>query len=173
MEPDKTVHFVLTGGTIDSYYEGTKDTVIPSQKSVIPQFMKSLKLYGGVDFTEVCMKDSRDMTPNDMQNVTDVVEHSFHTRIIVTHGTYTMPDTARFLQANLSRKDQVIIITGSMIPMEGFTMSDGPFNIGFAIAKFDELTPGIYLCMNGRIFSADEAIKVSPEGRFRSIFGEK
>lgn len=41
----KTVHFIITGGTIDSVYDSTKDTVVPNQKSVIPSFVKSLKLY--------------------------------------------------------------------------------------------------------------------------------
>jgi L-asparaginase len=83
-----------------------------------------------------------------------------------------MPDTARFLKANLKRKDQTIILTGSMIPLLGFSPSDGPFSIGYAIAKVQDLEPGIYVCMNGRVFSSEEVMKVSKEGRFSSVFGE-
>ena len=83
-----------------------------------------------------------------------------------------MPDTARFLKANLKRKDQTIIITGSMIPLSGFSPSDGPFAIGYAIAKTRDLRKGIYICMNGRVFSPEEVMKVNKEGRFTSIFGE-
>lgn len=55
---DDSIHFIITGGTIDSYYEGTQDTVIPNEHSVIPEFIKSTKLYNELIFSEVCMKDS-------------------------------------------------------------------------------------------------------------------
>ena len=168
----KDFHLVITGGTIDSVYDGTKDTVVPCQRSSLPEFFKSLKLYTNFDATEVCMKDSRDLTPADFQKIMQTIEDSFHKNIILTHGTYTMPDTARYLEANLKRKDQTIIITGSMIPIQGFSPSDAPFNLGFAVAKAEELPPGVYLSMNGKVFTADEAMKISKEGRFSSIFGE-
>ena len=166
------VHFVITGGTIDSYYEGTKDTAVPLKESSIPNLFNLIKPYNDVVFTQVCMKDSRDLDKNDMKQVLDVIEKSKQKKIIVTHGTYTMPDTARYLEANLKRKDQVIILTGSIIPISGFSPSDGPFNLGFAFAKLFDLKPGIYVSMNARIFSPKEVIKVSKEGKFSSIIGE-
>src|SRR3989338_9613503 len=166
---EKAIHFIITGGTIDSFYESTKDTVIPNETSVIPRFLGSLKLYDKPEFTVVCMKDSRDLVKTDLQNVMDVVENSPHKKVIITHGTYTMPDTARFLKANLKRKDQTIVITGSMIPLLGFSPSDGPFAIGYAVAKVQNLENGIYVCMNGRVFSSEEVMKVNKEGRFSSI----
>jgi L-asparaginase len=169
---EKTIHFIITGGTIDSFYEGTKDTVIPNEKSIIPRFVESLKLYDKPEFTIVCMKDSRDIVKADLKKILDAVEKSPHKKIIITHGTYTMPDSARFLKANLKRKDQTIIITGSMIPLLGFSPSDGPFAIGYAIAKTQDLENGIYVCMNGKVFSSEEVMKVNKEGRFSSIFGE-
>ena len=169
---EKTIHFIITGGTIDSFYEGTKDTIIPNEKSIIPRFIESLKLYDKPEFSIVCMKDSRDIVKADLKKILDVVEKSPHKKIIITHGTYTMPDTSRFLKANLKRKDQTIIITGSMIPLLGFSPSDGPFAIGYALAKVQDLKNGIYVCMNGRVFSSEEVMKVNKEGRFSSIFGE-
>jgi L-asparaginase len=170
---DTTIHFVLTGGTIDSYYEPTKDTVVPSKHSSIPQFIKSLKLYEKFEFSEVCMKDSRDLTGSDIKKINETVEKSPHMIIIITHGTYTMPDTARYLAANLKNKNKVIIFTGSMIPLVGFSPSDAPFNLGFSIAKSQELSNGIYVCMNGKIFSPKEIVKTLSEGRFTSIFSKK
>ncbi len=166
------VHFIITGGTIDSYYDGTKDTVVPSAHSVIPSFIQSLKLYTSSIFTELCMKDSRELTTDDLGKIVGTVEQSSSTNVIITHGTYTMPDTARYLKAHLRRKDQTVVLTGSMIPIVGFAPSDGPFHLGYAVAQVQSLSPGIYLCMNGKTFSPDEVMKVSPEGRFRSIFGE-
>ncbi|MBI5753661.1 asparaginase [Candidatus Peregrinibacteria bacterium] len=130
-DKNSTIHFVITGGTIDSFYDGSKDTAVTNEHSI---------------------------------------ETSKHKKILVTHGTYTMSDTARFLKANLKRKDQVIILTGSMIPINGFSPSDGPFSLGYAIAQLEHLKPGIYVCVNGRVFSPEEVVKVIGEGRFSSIF---
>ena len=116
------------------------------------------------------MKDGRELSRDDRKNVLDTVEKSPCTRIIVTHGTYTMPDTARFLEGNLKRKDQVIVFTGSMIPLIGFAPSDASFNLGFAISKTSELEPGIYVSMNGKVFIPGEIVKLLNEGRFGSIF---
>ena len=167
-----TIHFILTGGTIDSYYEATEDTALPLEQSCIPPFIKSLKLYEKTFFTEVCLKDSRKITEDDLKQMVEEIEMSPHKKIIITHGTYTMPDTARFLKAKLRRTDQTIVFTGSMVPLLGFTPSDAPFNLGYSIAKVQELPPGIYVCMNGKVFSPDEVSKLLYEGKFKSIFGE-
>jgi len=170
--PEETIHFIITGGAIDSNCEVAKDTVAPNTKSAIPNFIKSLKLYNSTEFTVICMKDSRDIVKNDLKNILNAVEKSPYKKMIITPGTYTMPDTARFLKVNLKRKDQTIIITGSMIPLRGFSPSDGPFSIGFSIAKVTDLKHGIYVCMNGGVFSSEEVMKVNREGRFTSIWGE-
>lgn len=167
-----TIHFVITGGTIDSYYDGSKDTAVPNKESIIPSFIQSLKLYHSAEFTTVCMKDSRDLTREDLENVLKTIEESPHTKIIITHGTYTMPDTARFLKANLKRNDQTIILTGSVIPIQGFSPSDGPFSLGYAVAKVEELPAGIYVAMNGKVFSPEEVMKVVSEARFASMFNK-
>ena len=165
-----TIHFIITGGTIDSHYDGSKDTVVTNKESTIPAFIKSLKLYNKTEFTTICMKDSRELKNEDLKNIVKTVEKSPHQKIIVTHGTYTMPDSARFLKAKLKRADQTIIFTGSTIPIAGFAPSDGPFNLGYAIAQLQHLKPGIYVSMNGKIFSPQEVMKVMSEARFASIF---
>lgn len=166
-----TVHFVITGGTIDSHYDGSKDTAVPNTESVIPSFIESIKLYRRkAKFTTVCMKDSRNLKPGDLHRVLRVIERSPHTHIIVTHGTYTMPDTARFLKVNLKRKDQAVVLTASAIPISGFSPSDGPFSLGYAIAQLEHLAPGVYVTMNGNVFSPEEIMKVISEARFTSIF---
>ncbi len=168
----QTIHFVITGGTIDSFYNGIKDTATPRKESIIPSYLGMLKFYEKTAFTQVCMKDSRELTKADIGKILRVVEKSPHAKVIITHGTYTMPDTARFLKKNLKRKGQTIIFTGSMIPLEGFSPSDGGFNLGYAIAQAQVLPEGIYVCMNGNVFSPDEVIKVLHEGRFESVFNK-
>ena len=169
-EITSTIHFIITGGTIDSHYDGSKDTVIPNKESVILSFMESLKLYHNIEATTICMKDSRELIREDLENVLTTVEKSAHHKIIITHGTYTMPDTARFLKANLTRNDQVVIFTASLVPLSGFAPSDGPFNLGYAVAKLEDLVPGVYVAMNGKVFTSDEVMKTMSEARFTSIF---
>ena len=170
MAQDNRLHFILTGGTLDSYYDGTKDTAIPNEHSVVPKFIKILKLYEKCDFTEVCMKDSRNLTESDRKNILKTVADSKSKRVIITHGTYTLPDTARYLKTKLKNNNKVIIFVCSMIPLEGFIPTDAGFNIGYAVAKSQELSEGIYVCMNGKIFDPDEIIKLLSEGKFGSIY---
>lgn len=164
------VHFIITGGTIDSYYDGSKDTAVTNKESIIPSFIESLKLYVNTEFTVVCLKDSRELQSEDLHNILKAIEESHFNKIIITHGTYTMPDTARFLKAHLKRNDQTIVLTASSIPIKGFAPSDGPFNLGYSMAKVEDLETGVYVCINGRVFSPDEVMKIFSEARFTSIF---
>lgn len=170
MKQPNPLHLILTGGTIDSHYDGAKDTVVTSKTSSLPEFLESLKLGRKTKITTVCMKDSRALSLTDRKKVLSTIERSPMKKVLVTHGTYTMPDTARYLNANLKRKDQVIILTGSMIPLVGFSPSDAPFNLGFAIASLDTLPPGVYVSMNGKVFTPDEVVKELNRGVFNSIF---
>ncbi|MEK7585749.1 MAG: asparaginase domain-containing protein [Patescibacteria group bacterium] len=170
MNEENKLHFILTGGTIDSYYDGTIDTAVPNEHSGIPKFIKILKLYEECEFSEICMKDSRNLTNEDRENICKTVSNSKAKRIIITHGTYTLPDSARYLQANIKDHNKVIIFACSMIPLEGFVPTDAGFNLGYAVAKSQDLKEGIYVCMNGRIFSPEEVVKILSEGRFGSIY---
>ena len=167
------IHFILTGGTIDSTWDGKKDTVVPSKHSVVPGYLKHIEMYPDVKFTEVCMKDSRELSRKDIADICKAVEKSPCRHIIILHGTYTMPDTARYLEANLKRKDQTVVLTGSMTPLKNIEYSDAPFNIGYSIAEVQNLKSGIYICMNLRTFRSAEVAKDLSKGRFYSVFKPK
>lgn len=171
------VHFIVTGGTIDSVWNGARDTVVVSEHSVLPEYFgelgRNLKFYEGFEFTEICMKDSRQITDEDRRAIAECIEKSAATKVIITHGTYTMADTARYLKTHLKRKDRTIILTGSMVPIKGFDFSDGPFNLGYALAQVQRLSPGIYLCMNATVFNPEEVQKNINEGRFYSAFHDR
>ena len=168
MAKKETIHFVITGGTIDSHWEVSKDTVVPLEKSAIPPFMSILNLYSPLKYTLVCLKDSRDLTKKDLKNIANTIEKSRHKKIIVTHGTYTMQGTATYLIRHLRRSDQTIIFTGSFIPVSGFAPTDAAFNLGYALAKAQDLPPGIYICMHGRVFKAGFVVKDVKKGVFKT-----
>ncbi len=167
------IHFIITGGTIDSIWSGAQDTVIVSEHSVLPEYFgelgKNLKFPDEIKFTEICMKDSRAITDEDRDKIIQVIEESESNKIIITHGTYTMPDTARHLKNKMQRKDQTIVLTGSMVPIKGFDFSDGPFNLGFAFAQVQTLESGVYVCMNTQVFTPEEVAKNIQEGKFYSL----
>lgn len=147
----KKMHLIMTGGTIDSSWDGRQDAVIVSAESNLPTFFKKFPIDYEIIFTEVCMKDSRALTTEDLSKLLKTIENSESTKIVITHGLYTMPDTVKYLQKKLKRTDQTIILTGATTPLLGFDMSDAGFNLGFSISKVQELSPGIYICLKGKV----------------------
>ncbi len=164
----ETIHIVITGGTIDSYFEATKDTIVPNKKTIIPETLQWLKVDKKFHFSKVCMKDSRALTEKDRQAILSAVQKSPYKKIIITHGTYTMPDTARYLKERLKISNKAVVFTGSMLPISGFSPSDGTFNLGYAIAVSEYMRPGIYIAMNGRIFDPLRTVKDLTIGKFSS-----
>ncbi|MFA6486710.1 MAG: hypothetical protein WCT40_05115 [Candidatus Magasanikbacteria bacterium] len=72
---DKAIHFIMTGGTIDSHFDGSKDTAVPNKESVIPSFMRSLKLYKEAIFTTAFLKDSRDIGKKDLVKLLKIIKN--------------------------------------------------------------------------------------------------
>ena len=165
------IHIILTGGTIDSYYEGSMDTAVPLKHSIVPNYLKKLKLYDQVKTTELCMKDSRSITNADRRRIVQCIKRPPSIRYtLITHGTYTMPETARFIERHLpANHGKTVILTGSMIPMDGFTFSDAGFNLGYAIGNFQFAKSGVYVAMNGKLFPAKTATKIISKGRFAVV----
>ncbi|MDO8428979.1 MAG: asparaginase domain-containing protein [Candidatus Diapherotrites archaeon] len=163
------VLFVLTGGTIDSQFSATEDTVKPLKESVIPAYLKSLRLFSNFTFKTLFMKDSRKVTYADRVQIASAIKKFNSKKIIVTHGTYTLIETARFLKKSFENSDQVIIVTGSLIPLVGFKDSDASFNLGFALACSRFLSPGVYVCMNGEAYDPENVDKQLSVGLFKPL----
>ena len=119
------VHIVLTGGSVDSRYNGHLDTVVAREHSILPEYFDGLMLETPVVFTEVCMKDSRNLSDNERSEIVSVIAKAPESRFIVTHGLYTMHDTAAFLKSHLPKSAKTIVLAGSLVPIDGFAMSDG------------------------------------------------
>lgn len=170
MLSNNEIHFIMTGGTLDSYYDPVKATAIPNRNSYLPRFIPLLQLYEKAKFTQVFMKDSRDITAADRKKVLQAIKQSNSRRLIVIHGSYTVADTAKYIQQNWKQNDKVIIFVCSLIPLEGFAPTDAGFNLGYAVAKSQDLKKGIYVCMNGKVFNPQEVVKILKTGRFASIY---
>jgi L-asparaginase len=111
------------------------------------------------------LKDSLDMDDGDRDIIFKAVTNSKYKKIIITHGTDTMVQTAKLLS---TINDKTIVLVGAMIPFT-FKNSDALFNLGSAFGAVDILKSGVYICMNGRVFKWDEVKKDRDLGKFVSI----
>jgi len=80
-----------------------------------------------------------------------------------------MPDTAQYLKDQLGKTNKTIVLTGSMVPLKGFDLSDAPFNLGYAIACAQTLPFGVYVCMNGKVFDPKKVDKNRIKARFEEL----
>jgi len=84
-------------------------------------------------FTEICMKDSRDLTETDLSLILAAIKKSPFKKLIVTVGTFSLFDIACYIESRLGQKEtKSVVLTGSMIPLQGFIPSDAAFNLGFS-----------------------------------------
>lgn len=168
------VHYFATGGTIDSTLDNTSDEPIPLKHSIIPKMLEIAKLTIPYAFTEVFMLDSRKVKTPERAKLLKALGKSRAKSIVVTFGTYTSVDTARWLQFNGGArvKGKTIVFTASYRPIDGIALSDGVFNLGAATVHAQMLPPGIYISMHGKEFKPNEVLKDLAEGRFDSFFAK-
>ncbi len=161
--PNSHVHIVKMGGTIEFFdpaYDAINKKLMKLDSSIESYFHNLIKPHFNFSTESVIEKDSRDINDEDRKKLVKAINASPHENIIVTHGTFTMRDTAQFLDQEFSGGGlKKIIVTGSMIPLTGFAASDAGFNLGFVVASFANIKPGVYLSMNGGIFASSEVDK--------------
>ena len=155
-----------TGGTFDKIYFDAK-----SEFSVGDPQAEPILNDANVDFdyriTSLLRKDSLDMTDDDRRLICESVSSSDSQQVLVTHGTDGMVATAQALAAH-GVAGKTVVLLGAMQPAR-MRVSDAPFNLGFALAAVQALQPGIYITMNGRIFSHDNVVKNWEKGRFEEL----
>ncbi|MFH1319176.1 MAG: asparaginase domain-containing protein [Bacteroidota bacterium] len=105
------------------------------------------------------------LTDDDREKIYKACLDTNAEKIIITHGTDTMIDTARKIS---DIKCKVIILTGAMRP-ERFSNSDADFNLGVAIGVLNIIKKGVYIAMNGRIFPFDKVKRDVSTGQFVEI----
>ena len=149
------ITILATGGTIDKFYSvaGTMDIGEPAAKDLLDRVITDVRF------------DIRPLIGKDRAELTEALDAVTNTQVLITHGTDTMPETARYLLEHAQLGEKVVVLTGAMQPAV-MGHSDAGFNLGAAIAALNLLDPGVYISMSGRIFPAESVRKDRSRGIF-------
>ena len=160
------VRVFVTGGTFDKEYDERTGTLF-FKDTHLRDMLKLARCRMPVEIRTLMMVDSLAMDEHDRELIVSQCRKCDQDRIVVTHGTDTMADTARVLgEAGVDGK--TIVLTGAMIPF-AFGSSDGLFNLGAALAFAQSLPAGVYVAMNGRVFQWDNVRKNRDIGAFEEL----
>lgn len=159
------IRIFVTGGTFDKEYNELNGSLF-FQDTHLPEMLKLGRCKLDLQIRTLMMIDSLEMSDADRDLIRDACVRCAETRVVITHGTDTMEDTARHLGQTV--RDKVVVLTGAMIPYK-FGSSDGLFNLGSALALVQALPPGVYIAMNGRCFTWDNVRKDRRTGVFEEL----
>jgi L-asparaginase len=157
-----TIRLFITGGTFDKSYDEISGR-LSFKDTHVPEMLQLGRCRIPVEVRTLMMLDSLEMKDADRELILANCKSAAEERIVITHGTDTMTDTARVLgEAGLAK---TIVLTGAMVPY-AFGSSDGLFNLGSALSFAQALPAGVYLAMNGRCFAWDDVVKNRALGVF-------
>ena len=159
------IRIFVTGGTFDKEYNELNGELY-FKDTHLHDLLELGRNKVTVVITTLMLIDSLEMTPKDREAILQQCISCSEDKIIITHGTDTMTETAGVLAKNINNK--TIVLTGAMIPIK-FGSSDGLFNLGGALAFVQTLPHGIYVAMNGRYFNWDNVRKNKTTGRFEEL----
>jgi L-asparaginase len=163
----QAIRILVTGGTFDKEYnELTGELFFKSTHT--GDMLRLGRCLLDVEIETLMMIDSLQMTDAGRNLILERCRSAPENRIVVTHGTDTMPETAAVLGAALTGK--TVVLTGAMVPYT-FGSSDGLFNLGTALAFVQTLGEGVYVAMNGRCFPWRAVRKNKKKGIFESVPG--
>ena len=160
--PD-VITILATGGTIDKFYSvaGTLDIGKPAAHDVLSRVLTDIRF----DIRALIGKDSLDMTDEDRAELVAALNAVEYDQVLITHGTDTMSESARYIAEHADLESKVVVLTGAMQPAV-MAHSDAGFNLGAAISPLNLLEPGVYISMSGRIFPAHTVRKDRARGIF-------
>ncbi|MFT7686395.1 MAG: L-asparaginase [Candidatus Azotimanducaceae bacterium] len=161
MSDDAKILILTTGGTIDKvYFDAKSDYEVGD--SVLGELLKQAHVKSTYEICPVMRNDSLEMTDENRETIRRIVSEAKEERIIITHGTDTMTDTAAALA---TIKNKTVVITGALAPAR-FAQSDATFNVGMAFAAVQSLSAGVYVVMNGQVFKGDAVTKDRANNQF-------
>lgn len=159
------IRLFITGGTFDKEYNELNGKLF-FEDTHVPEMLDLGRCKLDVNIRTLMMIDSLEMSDEDR----DIIAHNCvqceEEKIVITHGTDTMVETAKVLAEKIT--DKTIVLTGAMIPYK-FGSSDGLFNLGAALAYVQTLPNGIYIVMNGKYFNWNNVRKNKELGLFETI----
>lgn len=158
------IRLIITGGTFDKHYDELKGE-LTFRDSHLPDIISHMRVDATVNFQLLQLIDSLSMTDSHREDILAACSNAAENKIIITHGTDRMPETARYLGRHDIQK--VIVLTGAMVPYK-FTGTDALFNLGSAFVAVNYLPNGVYIAMNGRTFTWESVYKDFEAGMFRS-----
>lgn len=164
----KFIQLFVTGGTFDKDYDFITGELYFKDTHLGKMFDRGRSTLN-VDIKTLMMVDSLEMTEADRDIIIHNCKKSKTHKIIITHGTDRMVETATALAQEPEIEDKTIILTGAMIPYAFGTSSDGFFNLGSALAFVQSLPPGVYVVMNGRYFPWNNVRKNLDTGYFEEV----
>lgn len=159
------IRVFVTGGTFDKEYNELTGELF-FKETHLPHMLTLGRCRVLVDVRTLMMVDSREITDEDRDTIARNCVKAREERILITHGTDTMVDSAAVIADRV--KDKTIVLTGAMVPYT-FGSSDGLFNLGSALAFVQTLPHGIYIVMNGRSFNWNNVRKNKKTGEFEEI----
>ena len=157
------IQILITGGTFDKSYNHISGDLF-FKKTHIPEMLERSKCRLNVDVKTLMMIDSLEMTKKDIEKIINECKKTKSSRIVITHGTDTMVNTAEKIAEKI--KNKTIVLTGAMIPYAFGSSSDGFFNLGSALSFVQTLKNGIYIAINGQYFDYDKVEKNKLKGYF-------
>jgi L-asparaginase len=161
------IRILVTGGTFDKEYDEIHARLV-FKESHLGEMLRLGRCRLNVHVRTIMMVDSLDMSGADREVVVNNCRQCEETKIVVTHGTDTMVETARALAEAPGLEQKTVVLTGAMIPY-AFGSSDGLFNLGSALSFVQTLPPGVYIAMNGKYFRWDEVRKNRQTGVFETV----
>jgi len=161
-----TVRVFITGGTFDKEYDERTGNLF-FKDTHLHDMLRLGRCRVPVEVRTLMMVDSLEMDDDDRELIVNQCRKSETDRIVITHGTDTLTDTARRL-GEAAIPGKTIVLTGAMVPF-AFGSSDGLFNLGAALAFAQSLPSGVYVAMNGRVFHWNNVRKNRDIGEFTEL----
>mgnify|MGYP003760598443 CR=1 FL=1 len=161
----KYIKLFATGGTFDKEFNEINGE-LEFEKTNLYELLELGRCKLDIKIETLMMIDSLKMSDTERNYIIEKCKKENTHKIVITHGTDTMVETAEVLAKNI--QDKTIILTGAMIPIK-FGSSDGLFNLGSALSFVQILEPGVYITMNGRYFNWNNVRKNKKMGIFEKI----
>lgn len=159
------IRLFITGGTFDKEYNELNGKLY-FEDTHLPEMLELGRCKLDINIRTLMMIDSLEMSQDDREIIAHNCLQCDEDKIIITHGTDTMVETAILLAEKIKQK--TIVLTGAMIPYK-FGSSDGLFNLGAALAYVQTLPCGVYIAMNGKYFEWNNVRKNKALGLFEKI----